>query len=124
MIALACDWSGDLSVGPSGDISVAPARMEIRQRIVRRLLTNPGDYIWHSNYGAGLGKFVGEPYSPDLVESTIAGQLRNESLIASVPAPVVRADAVSPGLTAAAAVTIEFQVVGAIMPSTVALNVG
>ena len=56
MDALFCPWGGDLSVGPGGDISVAPVEAEVEQRIIRRLLTNTGDYIWHISYGAGLGR--------------------------------------------------------------------
>ena len=28
-------------------------------RILRRLLTNPGDYLWHPDYGAGLPSRIG-----------------------------------------------------------------
>jgi hypothetical protein len=124
VIAIVCDWGGDLSIGPSGDIAVAPAHVEINQRIVRRLLTNPGDYIWHTDYGAGLGKYVGEPYSPELVEGTILNQLRYESLIASSPLPLVQTDELLQGTFIGASVTIKFQVADTGVPSFVALNPG
>ena len=71
MIALVCEWGGDLSVGPTGDIGVAPVQTEVQQRIIRRLLTNAGDYIWHINFGGGLGSYIGKPYSSALIEGTV-----------------------------------------------------
>jgi phage baseplate assembly protein W len=124
LIALVCDWGGDLSVGPDGDIAAIPVQAEINQRIIRRLLTNPGDYIWHTDYGAGLGQYVGEPYSPGLVQSTIMAQLQNESLVATTPAPVVQALPPTWETFSTASVTINFQVAGTQQPASLALNLG
>ena len=38
---------GDLSASNTGDLSSAPGLLRSQQRILRRLLTNPGDYIFH-----------------------------------------------------------------------------
>ena len=54
-------WGGDLGAGNTGDIALASGTILGQQRILRRLLTNPGDYIWHTEYGAGLAQFVGSP---------------------------------------------------------------
>ena len=59
MIAAASTWSGDLSLGPTGDLETNSLQEEVKQRVIRRLFTNPGDYIWHPGYGAGIGRAVG-----------------------------------------------------------------
>ena len=36
-------------ISSSGDISVVSGPLLGQQRVLRRLLTNPGDYIWQMN---------------------------------------------------------------------------
>jgi hypothetical protein len=124
VIALVCEWAGDLSVGPTGDISVAPIETEVQQRIIRRLLTNSGDYIWHTNYGAGLGSYVGEPYSPTFIEGTILSQLQYEVLVTSDPSPIVKTNQSMADSFSSAAVTIQYQVAGTLTGSSVVLGLG
>lgn len=57
--------------------------------MLRRLLTNPGDYIWHPNYGAGLAQFVGQPVSPLQIQAVIRAQIFQESAVAQSPEPVI-----------------------------------
>jgi hypothetical protein len=124
MNALVCAWGGDLSAGPGGDLNVAPVQAELQQRIIRRLLTNAGDYIWHTNYGAGLGSFVGESYSPDLVHATILGQLQYETVVASSPSPIVNCDRSISDTTGSISVNIQYQIVGGPSANTVTLELG
>jgi phage baseplate assembly protein W len=124
VIAVVCDWGGDLSVGSGGDIAVAPVQIEIQQRLIRRLLTNPGDYIWHTEYGAGLGTFVGEPCSPGLIESTILNQLQHEALIAMNPSPTVQTDQTLSGSFSTTSVTIQYQITGTSAGMSVVLPLG
>jgi len=112
VIAIICDWGGDLSIGPGGDIAVAPIQTEIQQRLVRRLLTSAGDYIWHTVYGAGLGNYVGETYSPNLIDGTILSQLQFESLISVSPPPSVQVSQSLVGAFSTTSVTVQYQVVG------------
>jgi len=124
MIAVVCDWGGDLSVGSSGDIAVAPVQIEVQQRLIRRLLTNPGDYIWHTEYGAGLGTFVGEPCSPGLIESTILNQLQHEALVAMNPSPTVLTDQSLTGSFSTTSVTIQYQITGTSAGMSVVVALG
>jgi hypothetical protein len=110
MIAVVCEWGADLSVGPTGDISVAPVQTEVQKRIVRRLLTNPGDYIWHMDYGAGLGTYVGEPFSSKSIENVILDQIRHEALIAATPSPVVQILGSLAGSLSTRSVSIRYQI--------------
>jgi len=124
MIAIVCDWGGDLLVGPGGDIGTAPVQFEVEQRLVRRLLTNPGDYIWHTTYGGGLGSFVGQPCSPALIEGTILGQLQQETLVAPDPAPTVQINQSLSGSFSTISVTVQFQVTGLSASTSVTLGLG
>jgi hypothetical protein len=82
-------WGTDLLVGPTGDIALVSGTVYGSQRVLRRLLTNSPDYIWHTDYGAGLGKFVGNADSPPAIEGTIRSQITLESSVAQAPSPAI-----------------------------------
>jgi hypothetical protein len=111
-------------VGPSGDLLTAPQAAEVNNRVIRRLLTNPGEYIWHSEYGGAVGRYVGEPFSPGIIEGTILSQLQLEYLVASNPSPEVRMTKSSPNTFSTTSVVIEFQVLGAQSSGIVSLDLG
>ena len=82
-------WGGDLVSSETGDIAIV-GRPELgTERVLRRLLTNPGSYIWHPEYGAGLGQFVGQPVDVAAVQALIRSQMRLEAAVARDPEPVV-----------------------------------
>jgi phage baseplate assembly protein W len=124
VITIVCDWGGDLTVGPSGDIGVTQVQSNVRQRVIRRLLTNPGDYIWHTDYGAGLGSYVGEPYSPNFIEGAILNQLQLEALVAAIPAPTVRTNQLQSGSFSTSSITVQYQVSGTLADNSVVLGLG
>ncbi len=82
-------WGNDLAVDAHGDFALASGALRSQQRVLRRLLTNPGDYIWQPAYGAGLAQFVGQPANPLQIEAIIRTQLLNEPAVAQTPAPSV-----------------------------------
>jgi hypothetical protein len=82
-------FGGDLAVGPTGDIGCAVGSEMVQQRLLRRLLTNPGDYIWNPEYGAGLGQFLGQPADTDRIEAAIRGQVLREAAVARQPEPEI-----------------------------------
>jgi hypothetical protein len=124
MIAVLSDWGGDLSAGPTGDIAVAPVQTEVQKRIIRRLLTNPGDYIWHLTYGAGLGAYVGAPLFPGFIESTILSQILLESLVASSPPPTVKIDQSLVAAMSAASVAVQYQIKGTSTGDSIVIGLG
>jgi hypothetical protein len=124
MKTIVCEWGGDLAVGPSGDINVAPLQANVQQRLVRRLLTNPGDYIWHTDYGAGLGGYVGQPYSPGIIEGVILNQLQLEPLVATTPAPMVQINQSATGPFSTISVNVQYQVAGTSTEHSVVLGPG
>ena len=82
-------YGGDLLIGPGGDLASADATVLGQQRVLRRLLTNPGDYLWNPGYGAGLGQFVGQPANAARIRSVIRSQIFQESAVARQPEPVI-----------------------------------
>ncbi len=79
----------DLALGPTGDLAAVVDPTEGTQRVLRRLLTNPGDYIWNLTYGAGLGAMVGSPANALAIQGIITSQMLQEAAVAQSPAPQV-----------------------------------
>lgn len=86
---LALQFGGDLGVSPTGDLLLVDGGALTQQRVLFRLLTNPGDYIWQLNYGAGLAQFIGQPGAPAAITGVARAQLLLESTVAASPAPVI-----------------------------------
>ena len=76
-----------------------------RQHIIRRLLTNPGDYKWHPTYGAGLGRLVGETRDRYAIESRIRSQIMDEACVARAPLPVIATSPIPDGIFVSIAYT-------------------
>lgn len=68
---LYCEWNSDLVLTPNGGVQTAVGWDRVRQRIVRSLITSaaqklpdgtttPPDYVFHTDYGIGCGKLVGQ----------------------------------------------------------------
>ena len=83
----------DLSIGPTGDLAQAGDPALGTQRVLRRLLTNPGDYIWQLAYGAGLARMVVQPTNAAAIQGVIRSQMLQEAAVATTPAPVVTVSA-------------------------------
>lgn len=79
----------DLASSPTGDIATAAGPVLGQQRVLKRLLTNPGDYIWQPDYGAGLAQFVGQPAATQRIRATIRSQIFKEAAVARTPEPVI-----------------------------------
>lgn len=86
-------FGSDLAVGPTGDLATVGGSTLGQQRVMRRLLTNPGDYIWQLGYGAGLAQFVGQPADATRIRAVIRSQIFREAAVARTPEPI--ADVVS-----------------------------
>jgi len=83
-------FSGDIGISIEGDISLANELTTSQQRIIRRVLTNPGDYPSDPTYGAGAGKYVGvATMLLGSLKSLIAGQVLREPSVSPVPTPTV-----------------------------------
>lgn len=104
-------FGGDVEFGPAVDVSTAGLtgadfdflvdRDELIQRIIRRLLTDPGEWIPFPNYGAGLRRFVNETLDNILIlkiKNIILGQLLQEPDVSENPPPSVAMSLVNNGL--------------------------
>jgi len=95
-------WYGnDLTAAASGDLLTVGEPIRSEQRLVRRLLTPKGSYIWHKNYGGGLAELIGQPSGARKAEGIIRAQLKLESAIASQPAPQITVTSNANGVSVA-----------------------
>ena len=79
----------DLSSSNTGDLLTVTAITRGQQRVLRRLLTNPGDYIFQPEYGAGLAKFIGASADLAAMRGLLRSQLLLEPSVAVQPEPDV-----------------------------------
>jgi hypothetical protein len=89
---------GDLQVSASGDLLTANGSDETQQRVLRRLLTNPGDYLWHPTYGAGLPGFVGHTVNVLQITAISRSQMLRETGVVQSPPPTVTVSATPNGV--------------------------
>ena len=82
-------WGADLDVSPTGDLAIVEGAPAATQRILRRLLTNLGDYIWNPTYGAGLTQFVGMPTQSRQIAAIVRSQMLQEAGVARLPTPEI-----------------------------------
>lgn len=73
----------------TADIAISVNPTEGQQRVLRRLLTNPLDYVWQPAYGAGLARFIGRPMNNIQVSGTIRQQMKLEQAVKQLPPPAV-----------------------------------
>jgi phage baseplate assembly protein W len=118
---LSHEFGADLVPGPTGDLALAEGAALGRQRVLRRLLTNPGDYIWQPEYGAGLGRFVGEPAAPARIRAVVLSQVFREAAVARSPEPVVEVRA---GTDGRVFVSIRYADAGSGAAQTISFRVG
>jgi phage baseplate assembly protein W len=90
-------WGEDLMSNSTGDLASVNGTVEGQQRVLRRLLTNPGDYIWHPTYGAGLPAYIGQTLDIDAIRAVIRSQMMLESAVAQTPEPVINVTAIAEG---------------------------
>ena len=88
----------DLNHGASGDLQSVAGTMQGQQRVLRRLLTSPGTYIWQTDYGGGLPALVGQTLDVGALTAVIRNQLALEAVVASDPAPVITVHPIANGV--------------------------
>lgn len=92
-------FGGDISTSNTGDLLSVTGTVRSQQRLLRRLLTNPGDYIFHPEYGAGLPAKVGNTLDIPKLRALIRGQVQLEDSIAKTPEPVISLNAIANGVS-------------------------
>ena len=95
-------FGGDLSPGITGDLAPASGTIRGQQRVLRRLLTNPGDYVFQPTYGAGLPQWIGRTLDVGKVSALIRSHILLEDTVARTPPPVITVTALAADQTALA----------------------
>jgi phage baseplate assembly protein W len=100
-------FGNDIDLSASADLLYVDGTTEVQQRIIRRLLTAAGDYLWHLDYGGSLGQFVGQPANQSAIENVIQGQIYQEETVAQVPLAKVRTHVANDGTVTASIVYVD-----------------
>jgi hypothetical protein len=83
-------WGQDTQFSASGDDLTADGALEMEQRILRGLLTNPLDDPFNPTYGAGLGRYVGQALTPEkyaAIKSSVLRVVMTEPDVQKTPPP-------------------------------------
>lgn len=86
------NYGFDLQLLPNAQLALVDNGLETQQRILRRLLTNPGAYLFAPEYGAGLGLYVGQNLSDALahqINGDITRQMFLENTVVQSPPPKI-----------------------------------
>lgn len=103
------NYGQDIVIKAGNDLDTVSDVVKSQQRVQRRLLTNPGAYIFHADYGAGLGRFIGKALTNDLyneIQSLILSQIFLEDSVAQNPVPVITLQTIQTGLLVQIAYTV------------------
>lgn len=114
----------DLSVSGTGDLQGATDTLRGQQRILRRLLTNPGEYIFHPDYGAGLPRYVGQIADTSQIRALVRGQVLIEEAVARSPAPEIDVTAIPSAAGGGFAIAIRYTDAASGQPVTLSFEVG
>ncbi len=82
-------WGSDLVTDNTGDLLTAVGNDRGQQRILRRLLTNPGACVFHPKYGAGLPQYIGKAVDPAKMTALILSHILLEDVVSNNPRPSV-----------------------------------
>jgi hypothetical protein len=92
-------WGEDLQVSATGDILTVDGDDLTTQRILRRLMTAEGGYIWNLSYGGGVPARVGDVVDIPLITSVIRSQIALEATVARTPAPTITVSEILNGVS-------------------------
>jgi phage baseplate assembly protein W len=81
-------FGGDLQTTNSGDLLTVTGTVRGEQRVLRRLLTNPGDYVFEPDYGAGLPSYIGKTLDIGKLQALCLSQMLLEDAVAKNSAVV------------------------------------
>ncbi len=85
-------WGNDLSLSANGDLLSVDGVTETNQRILRGLMTAAPEYVFHADYGAAIGKHVGDALSfadYSKIKSDIRSIVLRDPNVAALPAPMM-----------------------------------
>ena len=89
MADLNSPWGADLQISATGDLALVDGLNRSNQRIIRRLFTNLGAYIWHPEYGASIPDRIGDNIDVNLFQAVVYSQIMLEDSVSPTPPPQV-----------------------------------
>lgn len=98
---LSLTFGGDFAISQTGGLLLTSGTEQTKQRIIRRMLTVPGAYIWHTNYGAGLQRYIGQVLTQakfQEIKALITEQIYLEETVAKNPPPGITFEVIPTGL--------------------------
>ena len=90
MVDSAHFWGNDTGFSASGDDLLADGALELEQRILRGLLTNPLDDPFNPLYGKGIGRYIGQALTPEKrtqIQADIMSVVMIEPDVQKIPLP-------------------------------------
>lgn len=84
------EWGQDIALSNTGDLALVSGTKRGQQRILRRLMTNRGDYLFQENYGAGVLAAIGSTEDSGSIVGTVRAQVLLEDSVAPTPPPVTK----------------------------------
>lgn len=106
LIDVAHEWGADVQLSATGDLAQVKTSKRSAQRVYRRLMTNPGEYLWHPTYGAGLPARVGSLVNVPEITALIRGQMLLEASVSPSPPPAVTVTPITNGVSVAVTYTV------------------
>lgn len=94
-------WGEDIALSPTGDLGRSSGKVRSEQRVLRRLMTVAGEYLWQPEYGGSIPARIGRTLNLPEIRAAITGQMRLEPSVAQSPPPVVVVRTISGGVAAA-----------------------
>jgi hypothetical protein len=95
---ISATFGGDLELAPNGSLKLVDGLLRGQQRVIRRLMTILGEYIWHIDYGASVPRRVGDTLDTTLIESVIRSQIHLEAVVAPSPVPAITVEPIPSGV--------------------------
>lgn len=87
--------TADVQVSASGDYIIADGAESLRQAIIRRLLTSPGEWAALPDYGGGLREFVkkrSNSTTKDELAERVRSQCESEARVEKVESVIIEDD--------------------------------
>lgn len=82
------EWGQDVALSNTGDLALVGNTKRGQQRILRRLMTNQGDYLFQEGYGAGILAAIGSTEDQGSIAGTCRSQVLLEDSVAPTPPPI------------------------------------
>lgn len=92
-------WGSDLQLSQTGDLARVSGLERSNDRVLRRLMTNVTEYVWHPPYGAGIPARVGTILDLAEIRALIRTQMALEASVSQADPITVTATQIANGVS-------------------------